>query len=85
MDLVVGAAHPREPVKLVTTHFEEDLRVITLTDAAAVKVKDLIDAEGDAELALRVAVRPGGARASATRCSSTATSPATTSRPTSTA
>ena len=34
--------------------------VITLTDAAATKVKDLIDAEGTPELALRVAVRPGG-------------------------
>jgi iron-sulfur cluster assembly protein/iron-sulfur cluster insertion protein len=34
--------------------------VITLTDTAAVKVKDLIDAEGEADLALRVAVRPGG-------------------------
>ena len=34
--------------------------VITLTDAAALKVKDLIDAEGTPELALRVAVRPGG-------------------------
>jgi iron-sulfur cluster assembly protein/iron-sulfur cluster insertion protein len=34
--------------------------VITLTDAAAGKVKDLIEAEGEPELALRVAVRPGG-------------------------
>jgi iron-sulfur cluster assembly protein/iron-sulfur cluster insertion protein len=34
--------------------------VITLTDVAAVKVKDLIDAEGEDNLALRVAVRPGG-------------------------
>jgi iron-sulfur cluster assembly protein/iron-sulfur cluster insertion protein len=34
--------------------------VITLTDAAATKVKDLIDAEGTPDLALRVAVRPGG-------------------------
>jgi iron-sulfur cluster assembly protein/iron-sulfur cluster insertion protein len=34
--------------------------VITLTDAAATKVKDLIAAEGTPELALRVAVRPGG-------------------------
>jgi iron-sulfur cluster assembly accessory protein len=34
--------------------------VITLTDTAAVKVKDLIDAEGEDGLALRVAVRPGG-------------------------
>ena len=34
--------------------------MITLTDEAAAKVKDLIDAEGEPELALRVAVRPGG-------------------------
>jgi iron-sulfur cluster assembly protein/iron-sulfur cluster insertion protein len=34
--------------------------VITLTDEAAAKVKDLIEAEGEPELALRVAVRPGG-------------------------
>jgi iron-sulfur cluster assembly protein/iron-sulfur cluster insertion protein len=34
--------------------------VITLTDAAAIKVKELLDAEGEPELALRVAVRPGG-------------------------
>lgn len=34
--------------------------MITLTDSAATKVKQLIDAEGDESLALRVAVRPGG-------------------------
>jgi iron-sulfur cluster insertion protein len=34
--------------------------VITLTDSAATKVKDLIEAEGEPNLALRVAVRPGG-------------------------
>jgi iron-sulfur cluster assembly accessory protein len=34
--------------------------VITLTDNAATKVKQLLEAEGAAELALRVAVRPGG-------------------------
>jgi iron-sulfur cluster assembly accessory protein len=34
--------------------------VITLTDTAASKVKELLDAEGEPELALRVAVRPGG-------------------------
>ena len=34
--------------------------MITLTDAAAEKVKDLIEAEGEPDLALRVAVRPGG-------------------------
>lgn len=34
--------------------------MITLTDTAADKVKQLITAEGDESLALRVAVRPGG-------------------------
>ncbi len=34
--------------------------MITLTDTAASKVKNLIDEEGDDNLALRVAVRPGG-------------------------
>jgi iron-sulfur cluster assembly protein/iron-sulfur cluster insertion protein len=34
--------------------------VITLTDEAAAKVEDLIHAEGEDGLALRVAVRPGG-------------------------
>ncbi len=34
--------------------------MITLTDTAAQKVKELLDAEGATDLALRVAVRPGG-------------------------
>ena len=34
--------------------------MISLTDAAATKVQELITAEGDTALALRVAVRPGG-------------------------
>ena len=34
--------------------------MITLTDTAAVKVKELLAAEGEPGLALRVAVRPGG-------------------------
>jgi len=34
--------------------------VITLTESAASKVKELLDAEGASEMALRVAVRPGG-------------------------
>lgn len=34
--------------------------MITLTDTATSKVKELLDAEGAEELALRVAVRPGG-------------------------
>jgi len=32
----------------------------TLTESAAKKVKELVEAEGNSELALRVAVRPGG-------------------------
>lgn len=34
--------------------------MITLTDSAAHKVKELLEAEGATDLALRVAVRPGG-------------------------
>lgn len=34
--------------------------MIALTDKAATKVSELITAEGDENLALRVAVRPGG-------------------------
>lgn len=34
--------------------------MITLTESAAGKVKELLSAEGADELALRVAVRPGG-------------------------
>jgi iron-sulfur cluster insertion protein len=34
--------------------------MITLTDSAALKVRELLDAEGADDLALRVAVRPGG-------------------------
>jgi len=34
--------------------------VITISDTAATKVKDLITQEGDDTLMLRVAVRPGG-------------------------
>ena len=34
--------------------------VFNLTDAATAKVRELLDAEGDPALALRVAVRPGG-------------------------
>ena len=34
--------------------------MLTLTDTASLKVKELIQQEGDEALALRVAVRPGG-------------------------
>jgi iron-sulfur cluster assembly accessory protein len=39
---------------------QEEAPVIALTDNAASKVAELISAEGDTSLALRVAVRPGG-------------------------
>ena len=38
----------------------ESTPTITLTDTAAAKVSELIQQEGNADLALRVAVRPGG-------------------------
>lgn len=38
----------------------QEVLMITLTDTAASKVRDLLDSEGADELALRVAVRPGG-------------------------
>ena len=38
----------------------EQQAVITLTETASVKVKELLAAEGEENLALRVAVRPGG-------------------------
>ncbi len=34
--------------------------MLTVTDSAATKVKELLDQEDDSSLALRVAVRPGG-------------------------
>ena len=39
---------------------QQELPVITVTDSAAAKVRELLEAEGDTSLALRVAVRPGG-------------------------
>ena len=39
---------------------EKGRLMITLTDTAATKVKELLEAEGATDLALRVAVRPGG-------------------------
>ena len=43
---------------------QQELPVITVTDSAATKVRELLEAEcsstGDTTMALRVAVRPGG-------------------------
>jgi iron-sulfur cluster assembly protein/iron-sulfur cluster insertion protein len=39
---------------------QQELPVLTVTDSAAAKVRELLEAEGDMTMALRVAVRPGG-------------------------
>jgi iron-sulfur cluster assembly accessory protein len=44
----------------VTTTDTDITPSITLTEPAAVKVAELLEQEGNPELALRVAVRPGG-------------------------
>jgi len=44
----------------VTTTQTDVSPAITLTDTASVKVAELLEQEGNPELALRVAVRPGG-------------------------
>jgi iron-sulfur cluster assembly accessory protein len=44
----------------VSTTETQSATVISLTDAATAKVGELITSEGNPELALRVAVRPGG-------------------------
>ena len=44
----------------MTTTDTDITPAITLTDTAAAKVAELLEQEGNPELALRVAVRPGG-------------------------
>jgi iron-sulfur cluster assembly accessory protein len=43
-----------------TTSTSNPIETLVLTDAAAVKVGELLEEEGNPELFLRVAVRPGG-------------------------
>jgi iron-sulfur cluster assembly accessory protein len=51
----------REQTTVTTpTETTERARTITVTDAAAAKVKALIDQEGRDDLRLRLAVQPGG-------------------------
>jgi len=50
---------PGGPVSTTQTEVTP-AEAITLTDAAATKVAELIEQEGNPDLALRVAVRPGG-------------------------
>ena len=57
----MGCAERKERYHCPLNGFtQEELLVIALTDNAATKVAELISAEGDNSLALRVAVRPGG-------------------------
>jgi iron-sulfur cluster assembly accessory protein len=44
----------------VTEAPETDAKTVVLSDVAAVKVKHLLDQEGRDDLALRIAVQPGG-------------------------
>ena len=52
----MGLDRLEEPVSTTTT----ETAPITLTEEAAAKVSELLVQEGNADLALRVAVRPGG-------------------------
>src|SRR5271155_372886 len=53
------ATYPGGPVSTTQTDVTP-VEAISVTDAAAAKVAELIEQEGNPELALRVAVRPGG-------------------------
>jgi iron-sulfur cluster assembly accessory protein len=47
-------------VELTTAPAEAPATTVTLTDAAALKVRALLDQEGRDDLRLRIAVQPGG-------------------------
>ena len=49
-----------DQVQSVDTAASTETHVVTMTDAAAVKAKSLLDQEGRTDLALRIAVQPGG-------------------------
>ncbi len=46
--------------QLVTIKSSKPQRAVVLTDGAVSKIKDLVAAEGDPDLFLRMGVRPGG-------------------------
>ena len=48
------------PVELTTAPADAPVKDVALTEAAAVKVRALLDQEGRDDLRLRVAVQPGG-------------------------
>jgi iron-sulfur cluster assembly accessory protein len=49
-----------EETQTVPESSTDEVSAVNLTDGASVKVKDLLEAEGRDDLALRVAVQPGG-------------------------
>jgi iron-sulfur cluster assembly accessory protein len=49
-----------DQVQSVDTAASTETHGVTMTDAAAVKAKSLLDQEGRTDLALRIAVQPGG-------------------------
>ncbi len=49
-----------EQLLSINTKVKTPTRAVSLTPNAVAKVRELIDAEGDPSLALRMAVRPGG-------------------------
>ena len=46
--------------QILTIKSNKPQKAVTLTDSAVAKVRELVLAEGESELALRMAVRPGG-------------------------
>ena len=46
--------------QIISIKSSKPKQVVTVTPAAAGKLKELLDAEGDPSLSLRMAVRPGG-------------------------
>lgn len=46
--------------QLITINSSVPARAVSVTPAAVVKIRELVAEEGDPELALRMAVRPGG-------------------------
>ncbi len=46
--------------QIISIKSSKPKQVVTVTPAAVDKLKELLDAEGDPSLALRMAVRPGG-------------------------
>ncbi|MGF1665362.1 MAG: iron-sulfur cluster insertion protein ErpA [Acidimicrobiia bacterium] len=46
--------------QLLSIKSNKPQKAVTLTDTAIAKVRELVEAEGDPALALRMAVRPGG-------------------------